>query len=266
MDARRELLLCLNRSTEGKDCLALTSPDWGGNVMGNLEKVLIVIILATIAIITALAFLDSGSEPGDDLTARRAASSELATEDEKETAEKDARKDDTVPANRDEENRNDRPSQSDEDAGRNGTGRVENEAGDVESFFRNRTAGSADEIDPNREIDEQPSIEESTDTAVASREEVEATNRSGWPSANPQVAEEREQANERPLRAPELSSKMQSPATQAEEARDSSSSGRDTSRSAYTPGSRRYVTTAGDTWASIAQVVYGNRQFALSQA
>jgi len=37
--------------------------------MGNLEKVLIVIILATIVVITLLAFLDSGEEPAEDLGA-----------------------------------------------------------------------------------------------------------------------------------------------------------------------------------------------------
>lgn len=219
--------------------------------MGNLEKVLIVIILATIAIITALAFLDSGSEPGDDLTARRTGTT---------AAELDENIDD------DEAQPTGSPTSGDDsetagNADETGNG----ETSGVQSYFRNRDGNSGEStrnltalddetlepvIDPDAaggdDGSDAPMNDASEDLAVPELSRPELSRRG--PGGDSPV---------QPKSSVLPGSERTRPATI-----DDEPSRTEPARHTYTPGSRRYVTTAGDTWASIARTVYGNRDYA----
>ncbi len=216
--------------------------------MGNLEKVLIVIILATIAVITALAFLDSGDDLGNLRDERSSGASRAGSSFERAVREAEDR------ARADEENRAAGDETSDDES-------------ELETFFRGRTESTGetpddDAVDPNAAAES-----ETTDPTTA-------PGRAGANDTTPGEARERIGDDTTPetagsnVPAPEpdpvdLRTTTKDPRSEPR-TKENSGVSRATLRTdrGYVLGSRRYTSAEGDTWTLIADIVYGDPELA----
>lgn len=217
--------------------------------MGNLEKVLIVIILATIAVITALAFLDSGDGLTTDLRDERSsATGGAASAFDRAVREAE----DRARAERDESA---------------GAADPDEEDSELENFFRERSGsndGAAESAGEDPETEGSDSTRDpasvsggrdsGTGSAAASNGEDEGSLESGSDTGS-----STESPDPVGLRMDSDGGRNDSPST-----RQNPSPNGDILRSerGYVLGSRRYTTVEGDTWDTIADIVYGDPELA----
>ncbi len=230
--------------------------------MGNLEKVLIVVILATISVITVLAFLESADESPERLDLERRDSS-MARSD---TGTKTSEETESDPASTGEGSDQGHPG-SDEDRtkGPETTGDPNERGAELAAFLHGRTSGheveNATQIAEFRDLDPEQAAASIAD-AERSRSGSDPAERGTAAPETPTGPSGGSGAGTR-TGPPTSGGEGPQPGTRpSDDERADRDPRKPVAPADWTPGSPRYVTDRTQAWSEIATVVYDDASLA----